>query len=63
MGEPLDGKFEPYGCFSMKDVKSAVEWLKSNLKDFESDARKVIYDKIDQAFPDLNTDISKKEKK
>ena len=62
MGEPLKGKkrtlvknadSSEYYMYADYDIKSVVEWLKSNLKDFEGDARKVIYDKIDQAFPDL----------
>ncbi len=46
------------GLFKVSDIKSAVEWLKESLKDFEADARLVIYDKIHQAFPDLQ-DVKK----
>ncbi len=62
MGEPLKGKkqdFNNHNWYQEDDIKSAVEWLKEELKSYKGKVDKCdtetifIFEKIDQAFPDL----------
>ena len=75
MGEPLKDKkknrFPSYPnvvFYDEETVKSAVEWLKEeiNIEDADEKTARIlisIYTKIDQAFPDINTNNSEKARK
>ncbi len=62
-----EGKVENFKLHSDEDIKSAVEWLKEEVLSAgypdsvhrEKIDWKDVHKLIDQAFPDLNTDISK----
>ena len=57
------GKGKPFGyeLFMKKDIKSAVEWLKDYIRNSKTIGDKGLVDadyvleRIDEAFPDLNT--------
>ncbi len=68
MEEPLKGKIVDFDIgfdgFREDDIKSAVEWLKDRIKPMDiPKGKNLVLETIDLAFPDLNTDNSKKENK
>ena len=51
-----------FNAFYEEDVKSAVEWLKGELKPYEKHQLfDFVFEKIDEAFPDLSTLAEQKE--